>query len=82
MTKTLEDARKELDDEYESFRKGLRKIHDELEELDKAGPEDDLEDKLDEFESFVKKMRTGGLLGGGAKGHRKALKEYRELTQG
>lgn len=82
MTKTLEDAREELDEEYKSFRKGLRKIHEQLEDLDRAGPEDDLEAKLDEFESLVKKVRTGGLLGGGAKGHRKALAEYQELTNG
>ncbi|MEO6467732.1 MAG: hypothetical protein ABIP21_01430 [Acidimicrobiia bacterium] len=82
MTKSLEDAREELDEEYESFRKGLRKLHDHLEELDRAGPEDDLEAKLEEFESLVKQVRTGGLFGGGAKGHRKALEEYQELTNG
>jgi hypothetical protein len=30
----------------------------------------------------VKKVRTGGLLGGGAKGHKKALDHYLKISQG
>ncbi len=82
MAKSLEDARKELDDEFETVRKGLRKIQDQLDEVSKRGPEDDLFDELGKLEDVVKEVRTGGLLGGGAKGHRKALEEYREIKQG
>lgn len=82
MAKTLEDARKELDDEFEQVRKSLRKIHDKLDEVDEAGPEDDLYDLLKDLEGVVKEARTGGLIGGGAKGHRKAREEYLDLKQG
>ena len=53
-----------------------------LEEVDEAGPEDDLEGLLDELEGVVKEARTGGLVGGGAKGHRKAHREYVALKEG
>lgn len=82
MAKSLEEARKELDDEFETVRKGLRKIQEELDEVSKLGPEDDVFDRLGKFEDVVKEVRTGGLIGGGAKGHRKALEEYNELKQG
>ena len=82
MAKTLEEARRELDKEFEQFRKGLRKIHERLDEVDEAGPEDDLTDELKQLEKTVKEGRTGGLIGGGAKGHRKALKEYEQLKHG
>jgi hypothetical protein len=80
MADDLTAARKELDDEFEQVRKSLRKIHEELAEVDRLGPEDDLEGALDKLEDTVKKARTGGLFGGGAKGHKKALEDYRKLT--
>jgi hypothetical protein len=82
MAKSLDDARKELDDEFEQHRGRLKKIHDKLDEVEKAGPEDDLEEKLKELEDTVKEARTGGLVGSGAKGHTKARKEYEQLKQG
>lgn len=80
MADDLTAARKELDDEFEQFRKSLRKIHEELADVERLGPEDDLVQALDKLEGVVKEARTGGLIGGGAKGHRKALDNYRKLT--
>ena len=82
MAKSLEEARKELDNEFEQHRDRLKKIHRKLEEVEKAGPEDDVEGKLKDLEDEVKDARTGGLLGGGAKGHSKARKEYLDLKKG
>src|SRR6476619_4471328 len=42
MAKTLDEARKKLDDEYGQVRRHLQKIHDALDKVEKAGPEDDL----------------------------------------
>ncbi len=82
MAKSLEDARKKLDDEYGQVRRHLDNIHQALNKVEEAGPEDDLFDLLDKLESAVKEVRTGGLIGHGAKGHRKAREEYLELKQG
>ncbi|MEZ5203766.1 MAG: hypothetical protein R2701_05110 [Acidimicrobiales bacterium] len=43
MAKSLEEARKKLDDEYGQVRRHLDDIHEALDEVEKAGPEDDLE---------------------------------------
>jgi hypothetical protein len=82
MAKTLEEARRELDNEFEQYRDRLKKIHKKLDEVEKAGPEDDLFGKLEELEDTVKEARTGGMVGSGAKGHREALEEYRKLKDG
>jgi hypothetical protein len=79
MAKTLDDARKKLDDEYGQVRRHLQKIHDALDQVEKAGPEDDLHGLLKNLEKTVKETRDGGLVGSGANGHRRALKRYREL---
>jgi len=78
---SLEDARKKLDDEFGQVRRHLGSIHEALDAVEKAGPEDDLEHLLEELEDTVKKVRKGGLLGSGAKGHTKARKEYLDLKQ-
>jgi hypothetical protein len=82
MAKSLEEARKKLDDEYGQVRRKLDKIHEALDKVDKAGPEDDLHGLLDNLEKTVKEVRDGGVVGSGANGHRRALKEYRELKDG
>ena len=79
MADDLTAARKELDDEFEQFRTSLEKVRKRLDEVERAGPEDDLEKLLGKLEDEVKEARTGGLIGGGAKGHAKALKRYNEL---
>ncbi len=78
MAEGLEEARRKLDDEYGQVRRHLDKIHAAVDRLDAAGPEDDLYELLKDLEDVVKEVRTGGLIGSGAKGHRKALESYRE----
>jgi hypothetical protein len=78
----LEEARKRLDDEYGQVRRHLEKIHDALDKVEKAGPEDDLHGLLKDLEQTVKEARDGGLVGSGANGHRRALDDYRKLKDG
>jgi hypothetical protein len=82
MAKTLDEARKKLDDEFGQVRRHLQKIHEALDKVEKAGPEDDLHGLLKDLEKTVEEARDGGLIGSGANGHRRALKEYRELKDG
>ncbi len=82
MGQGLDEARKRLDDEYGQVRRHLDKIHEALDKVEAAGPEDDLYDLLGNLEDAVKEVRTGGMVGSGAKGHRRALDEYRNLESG
>jgi hypothetical protein len=77
----LEEARRKLDDEYGQVRRHLKKVHAALERVDAAGPEDDLYALLKDLEDAVKEVRNGGVVGSGAKGHRRALEHYRERTK-
>lgn len=79
MGDDLQEAREELDKEFEQLRKNLGHIHAALADVDRAGPLDDIAAILEKLEDTVKEVRTGGLLGGGAKGHAKARKEYLEM---
>lgn len=78
MAEGLDEARRKLDDEYGQVRRRLDKIHTALDRVDAAGPEDDLYALLKDLEDVVKEVRTGGIVGSGARGHRKALEQYRE----
>jgi hypothetical protein len=82
MATSLEEARKKLDDEFGQVRRHLEKIHESLDKVEKAGPEDDLHDLLKDLEKTVKEARDGGVVGSGANGHRRALEEYRKIKQG
>jgi hypothetical protein len=82
MAKSLEEARKRLDDEFGQVRRNLDEIHKVLADVEKAGPEDDLADLLEKLEDAVKKVRTGGMLGHGANGHARAREEYLKLKNG
>lgn len=75
----LEDAMREVDKEFRQLRDNLGKIHGALADVDRAGPLDDVSALLEHLEDVVKEVRTGGLIGGGAKGHAKARKKYLEL---
>ena len=79
MAKDPEAARKELDDEFEQHRKAMGKVHAKLADVDRLGPTDDIFGALEELEKAVKEARTGGLIGGGAKGHRKAREDWLKL---
>jgi hypothetical protein len=78
VAKTVEEAKKELDDEYGQIRRKFDKIHTAFDHVISAGPEDDLYDRLKDLEKVVKEVRDGGIVGSGANGHRRALKEYEE----
>ena len=82
MGQGLEDARKRLDDEYGQVRRRLDVIHEALDKVERAGPEDDLYDLLGNLEDAVKEVRTGGVVGSGATGHKRALDEYRQVKSG
>jgi hypothetical protein len=73
---SLAEARKRLDDEYGQVRRKLDKIHAALDKVEAAGPEDDIHGLLADLESAVKEVRDGGIVGSGANGHRRALKDY------
>lgn len=79
MHDELQVAREELDKEFQQFRTHLDDIHAALAKVEQAGPLDSVTDLLEALEDTVKKVRTGGLVGGGAKGHEKARKHYLEL---
>lgn len=78
MVEGLEEARRKLDDEYGQVRRRLDKVHAALDRVDAAGPEDDLYGLLKDLEDVVKEVRNGGVVGSGAKGHKRALENYRE----
>ena len=78
MAEGLEEARRKLDDEYGQVRRHLDRIHAALDRVDAAGPEDELYDLLKDLEDAVKEVRTGGVVGSGARGHKKALDNYRD----
>ena len=78
MAEGLEEARRKLDDEYGQVRRHLGKVHAALDRVDAAGPEDDIFELLKDLEDVVKEVRNGGVVGSGAKGHRRALENYRE----
>ena len=82
MAKSMDDARQKLEDEFGQVRRHLDKIHDALDRVEAAGPEDDLSGLLDDLEKVVKEVRDGGARGSGAHGHQRARKEYLELKQG
>ena len=79
MAKTIEEVRQELDKEFHQFRENLGKVLTAVSDVEKAGPEDDISGLLEALEDAVKDVRTGGLMGSGAHGHRAALKDYLAL---
>ena len=79
MADDLDKARRRLEDEYGQVRRHLGNIRSALDDVEKAGPEDDLESLLKELEDRVNEVRTGGLIGSGANGHHRALEDYRKL---
>ncbi len=82
MAKSLQEARKKLEDEFGQVRRHLDQIHTALDKVESAGPEDDLAGLLDALEKVVKEVRDGGVIGSWAHGHKRARKEYLELKEG
>ncbi len=63
MANDIEEARKELDKEFNQFRESLGKIYEKLERVSQAGPTDDISELMKDLEDTVGKVRTGGLIG-------------------
>jgi hypothetical protein len=78
VAKTVEEAKKKLDDEYGQVRRKFDRIHTAFDRVISAGPEDDVYERLKDLEEVVKEVRDGGIVGSGANGHRRALEEYEE----
>ena len=76
----IADAHKKLEKEYKDVMESLGDLYVAVEAVKAAGIGDDIESLLDAVADEANKARTGGVVGSGAKGHRRALKKYRELT--
>jgi hypothetical protein len=79
MSDEMAKARAEVDQEFAQFRENLGKVYEKLERVSAAGPLDDISELLKELEDTVSKVRTGGLVGSGAKGHREAREKLLKL---
>jgi len=79
MSEELQKAEDKVNKEFKKVAEAIADIHVAFRTVKDAGPMDDLYGLLDDLEDRVKKARTGGLTGSGAKGHRKALAGYQEL---
>ncbi len=73
-------AKHKLEKEYKSTMESLGDLYVAVEAVKAAGMGDDIAGLLEAVADEAKKARTGGMIGSGAKGHAKALKKYRELT--
>ena len=80
MAKSVDDLHKKLMDEYGQIRRKFDQIHTAFDRVVTAGPEDDIHERLLELEKVVKEVRDGGVVGSGANGHRRALKDYQEAV--
>ena len=76
--KSVDEAKKRLDDEYGQFRRHIDTVHDALDQVVSANATDDIYERVKKLEKAVKEMRDGGIVGSGLNGHRRALKEYNE----
>lgn len=79
--KSVDEAKKRLDDEYGQFRRHLDTVHDALDQVVSANAEDDIYERVKKLEKAVKEMRDGGIIGSGVNGHRRALQEYQEAKK-
>lgn len=76
MAKNLEEARKELDDEFSQHRDRMGEVERRLADVNRLGPTDDIYKAMDKLLDAVKEATTGGLIGSGAKGHREAREAW------
>jgi hypothetical protein len=72
-------ARDEVDEQFRDVTKHLADVWLKIDAVKAAGPTDNLHDLLEDLEKTVHKVRTGGMIGSGAKGHRKALEKWHKL---
>lgn len=79
MAKSLEDAKKRLDDEFGQIRRRLDDIHEKFDRVTSGRAGDDIEKLLKDLEDEVHKVRTGGALRPGANQYSRVRKEWLEL---
>jgi len=79
MATVWEESREKLESEFAEIAERIPELHEAVDKVIAASPTDDIYAYLEELEDVVKDIRTGGLIGSGAKGHRKALARFREL---
>ena len=79
MNEELEAARSKVEKEYKKVAESIAEVHVAFHDVKNADPEADIYGLLKTLEDTVHKARTGGVMGSGAKGHRKALEEYHAL---
>ena len=77
---SIDKARREVEKEFEQFRESFGRVLEAVQRVSDAGPFDDVHGLLERLEDTVKDVRTGGIVGSGAKGHREALEKYHEVT--
>jgi len=80
MSEELTKAKEELEKTYLKVQENLGEVFVAFEALRDAGPKDDVYGALENVEDVLKKVRTGGLIGSGAKKHRKAREKWLELN--
>jgi len=73
------DARAKLEKEYKDVMESLGDLYVAIEAVKTADLDSDLVGLLDAVANEANKARTGGMIGSGAKGHRRALKDYQSL---
>lgn len=78
MPKSLEEARKELDEEFSQHRDRMGEVERRLADVNRLGPTDDIYEAMDKLLDAVKEATHGGLIGTGAKGHRDALEDWKK----
>lgn len=79
MTDKITEAQREVEKEFEQFRKQFGKVLEAVQRVSDAGPLDDIHGLMDRLEKIVDEVRTGGAIGSGAKGHREALEKLARL---
>jgi hypothetical protein len=77
---SIDDARKEVEQEFRQFREQFGKVLEAAQQVSNADAFSDIHGLMERLEDTVKKVRTGGLIGSGAKGHREALEHFKKLS--
>jgi len=74
----LEEAEEELVEKYEKVKEDLGRVFVAFEDLRNADAFADISGQLENLESVVKDVRTGGIIGSGANSHRRAREKWLE----
>jgi hypothetical protein len=81
MAKNIDDFHAEMLKEYAQFREDFGQILEAVSKVQGCRAEDDVHGALKQLEDVVKEVRTGGVFGSGAKGHREARENWTKAQQ-